>query len=291
MGAATKGAKGYVVIKSTLDLPHRPAKPRQRGITMVIDNGLPTGLFRDSLTDIADLVDFVKFGWGTAVVSRNIETKIALLGELGIGFFFGGTLFEKHLLQDRFDDFRTFCHAHGCQYVEVSNGTVALSNEEKARYVDKLSCEFTVFSEVGLKDTARSDQLTSLDWVRFVREDLDAGATLVIAEARESGRSGICHADGRLRSDVVDALLGAGISTDRLLFEAPTKDLQTSFICRVGPNVNVGNIAPADVVGLETLRLGLRSDTLKLLPGPSRGGSQTADPMSHSREMAAAPNF
>ena len=258
---------------------------------MVIDNGLPTGLFRDCMANVADLVDFVKFGWGTAVVSRNIEAKIAALAELGIGFFFGGTLFEKHLLQDRFDDFRAYCHDHGCRYVEVSNGTVALTNEEKARYVDKLSSEFTVFSEVGLKDCARSDQLTALDWVRFVREDLDAGAALVIAEARESGRSGICHADGRLRSDVVNALLGAGVSTDRLLFEAPTKDLQTSFICRVGPNVNLGNIAPADVIGVETLRLGLRSDTLTALPTQARRGSQPGAPMGHPREMAAAPNF
>ena len=250
------------MIPTALDLPARPHKPRNRGITMVIDNGLPTGLFRDYVASASDLIDYVKFGWGTAVVSRNIEAKIATLMEHGVGFFFGGTLFEKHLLQDRFDDFRAYCHDHGCAHVEVSNGTVALSNEEKAAYVHKLSHEFTVFSEVGLKDATRSAQLSPTDWVRFVKQDLDAGASLVIVEARESGRSGICHSDGRLRADVVDAILGAGIGVDRLLFEAPTKDLQTSFIRRVGPNVNLGNVAPADIIGVETLRLGLRSDTM-----------------------------
>lgn len=277
---------------SALDLPHRPAKPasgpRSRGITMVIDNGLPLGAFTDHVESTAELIDFVKFGWGTSVVSRTIEAKIAVLAHHNIGYFFGGTLFEKHLLQNRFDDFRAWCSAFGCRYVEVSNGTVALGNDEKARYVEKLAADFTVLSEVGLKDSARSEALSATDWVRFVREDLEAGARWVIAEARESGRSGICHADGRLRADVVDALLGDGISTDRLLFEAPTKDLQTSFIRRIGPNVNLGNVAPGDIIGVETLRLGLRSDTLTAAL-PSRPGGR--NPMSPTQGMAAAPNF
>ncbi|HEU5003573.1 MAG TPA: phosphosulfolactate synthase [Actinomycetota bacterium] len=282
------------MIPSALDLPYRPAKPptgpRTQGITMVIDNGLPLGAFTDHVTSTAGLIDFVKFGWGTSVVSRTIEAKVALLVEHGIGYFFGGTLFEKHVLQDRFDDFRAWCHAFACRYVEVSNGTVALANDEKARYVEKLAGEFTVLSEVGLKDAARSEALSARDWVRFVREDLEAGARWVIAEARESGRSGICHADGRLRADVLDALLGAGISTDRLLFEAPTKDLQTSFIRRIGPNANLGNVAPGDVIGVETLRLGLRSDTLTTVSPTRPGGVHTA-PMSPTQGVAAAPNF
>jgi phosphosulfolactate synthase len=277
------------MIPTALNLPHRPTKPRRRGLTMVIDNGLPTGAFTDHIESAGHLIDFVKFGWGTAVVSRNVEAKIAVLKANDIGYFFGGTLFEKHLLQDRFDDFRAYCRAHGCRYVEVSNGTVALTNDEKGRYVEKLAGEFTVFSEVGLKDAVRSEALTAPDWVRFVRDDLDAGASLVIAEARESGRSGICHADGRLRSDVVDGLLGAGISTDRLLFEAPTKDLQTSFIRRVGPNVNLGNVAPADIIGVETLRLGLRSDTLTATTATTPGGGRLS-PMAHG-DIAAAPDF
>jgi phosphosulfolactate synthase len=166
------------------------------------------------------------------------------------------------VLQDRFDEYRLFSRAWGCRVVEVSNGTVAHSNEEKASYVAKLAGEFTVFSEVGLKDTARSERMEAWDWVEYIRQDLDAGASLVIAEARESGRSGICHADGRLRHGLIDDILGSGIDPDRLLFEAPNKELQTHFVTLLGPNVNLGNIQPADVLALETLRLGLRSDTL-----------------------------
>jgi phosphosulfolactate synthase len=229
---------------------------------MVIDNGLPIGAFRDHLEATAHLVDFVKLGWGTALVTRQLAEKLAVLEELDIPFFFGGTLFEKFLSQGAFDDYRAYCLAHGCRYVEVSNGTIDLPNDEKARYVEKLSGDFLVFSEVGLKDSARSEALDAEDWVRFVRQDLEAGAHMAVTEARESGRSGICHADGGLRHEVVEAILGAGVDLGHLLFEAPTKDLQTAFIRRVGPNVNLGNIAPGDVIALETLRLGLRSDTL-----------------------------
>ena len=285
------------MLPSTLDLPSRPARPRRRGITMAIDNGIPTGLFTDYVASTAGLIDFVKFGWGTVVVSPNIGDKIAVLEDLGIGYFFGGTLFEKHLLQSRFDDFRAFCHAYGCHYVEVSNGTVALSNEEKAGYVKRLSGEFAVFSEVGLKDAARSSRMGTGDWVEYIRQDLEAGARLVIAEARESGRSGICHADGKVRADVLDGILASGVDVGRLIFEAPTKDLQASFIRRIGPNVNLGNVAPADVIGVETLLVGLRSDTLTAMetlepPVAGRAGRATARPMGHGRRhLVAAPTF
>jgi phosphosulfolactate synthase len=282
------------LVRSSLDLPFRPAKPRRTGITMVIDNGLPTAAFRDHVASTAELIDVVKFGWGTVVATPDIGPKIAALEEHGIDFFFGGTLFEKHVLQDRFDEYRAFCRAWGCRVVEVSNGTVALGNEEKAAYVGKLSGEFTVFSEVGLKDTARSERMAAWDWVEYIRQDLDAGASLVIAEARESGRSGICHADGKLRSDVLDAILGSGVDVERLLFEAPTKDLQASFIRRIGPNVNLGNVAPGDVIGVETLRLGLRSDTLTAaLPPvvPRMAAARAAHPNGNGRHLAAAPDF
>ena len=247
---------------TTLQLPPRPAKPRTSGITMVIDNGLPIGAFRDHLESAGHLIDFVKFGWGTPLVTRVLPGKLEALRDLEIPFFFGGTLFEKFVSRNAFDDFRAFCLERDCRYVEVSNGTIDLHNDEKARYVDKLAADFVVLSEVGVKDSARSDALTAEDWVSFIRQDLEAGAALVVAEARESGRSGICHADGGLRHEVVEAILGAGIPVERRVFEAPTKDLQTAFIRRMGTNVNLGNIAPGDIVALETLRLGLRSDTL-----------------------------
>jgi phosphosulfolactate synthase len=249
------------LIPGSLGLPERTPKPRRTGLTTIIDNGLPRGLFRDYLESASHLVDYVKFGWGTSLVTRQIADKLATLRELDIEFFFGGTLFEKFLSRNAFDDFRAYCHSWGCRYVEVSNGTVDLPNDEKARYVEKLSGEFDVFSEVGTKDSARSETQTVEDWLGFIHQDFEAGASYVVAEARESGRSGICHANGGLRQELVEGILSAA-DVDRLVFEAPTKDLQTWFVRRVGTNVNLGNIAPGDVLGLETLRLGLRSDTL-----------------------------
>ena len=249
---------------TTLRLPDRSSKPRDTGITSLIDSGLPLGLFRDYLDSALDLIDFVKFGWGTPVVTRQLAGKIAVANDLGIPFFFGGTLFEKYLAQASFDDYRSFCAAQGCRYVEVSNGSIDLSNDEKARYVDKLAADFLVFSEVGLKDSTRSEAMPAEDWVAAITMDLEAGARFVVAEARESGRSGICHPDGGLRQEVVEGILQAEIDSERLVFEAPTKDLQTWFVRRLGANVNLANIAPGDVLALETLRLGLRSDTLSL---------------------------
>jgi phosphosulfolactate synthase len=245
-----------------LDLPARSHKPRHRGLTMVIDNGLPTGYFADAVASAAPYVDIVKFGWGTCLVTGDLQRKIDCLHDHGIRFCFGGTLFEKAVVQDRFDAFLDFCHGWGCDLVEVSNGTIPLSNTAKAEYVRRAAAEFTVTSEVGFKDVRRSDALASWQWVESIREDLAAGASLVVTEARESGRSGICHADGRLRGDLIDGILASGIDPDLLLFEAPTKDLQAHFVAMLGADVNLGNVAPADVLGVETLRLGLRSDTL-----------------------------
>lgn len=245
-----------------LDLPARTDKPRRSGITMVIDNGLPRGYFADAVSSAAAHIDAVKFGWGTCMVTDALQEKIACLRDHGIRFWFGGTLFEKFVVQRRFDAFVDYCHGWGCTTVEVSNGTIPLSNAAKAAYVRQCAEEFEVVSEVGFKDAHRSDDLSSGEWIDSIGEDLGAGAALVIAEARESGRSGICRTDGSLRSELVDDILASGVDPDRLLFEAPTKDLQTHFVTRLGANVNLGNIAVQDVIALETLRLGLRADTL-----------------------------
>jgi phosphosulfolactate synthase len=196
------------------------------------------------------------------VVTPQLSRKIDVLDSLGIDWFFGGTLFEKHVMQARFDDYRSWCSAWGARIVEVSNGTVNMSNEEKAVYIDKLSHEFEVLSEVGHKQRERADRLTPADWAEYVSQDLDAGARLVILEAREAGTIGIADASGELRMDLLDAVLDTGVEPARLLVEAPTKALQTGLIWRLGSDANLGNIALGDVIGLETLRLGLRSDTL-----------------------------
>jgi len=247
---------------TVLQLPPRASKPRRTGLTMVIDGGIGVAHFADLISSAAEYIDFVKFGWGTAVVTSGLQAKIDVLTANGIGFYFGGTLFEKYVLQGRFDDYRKFCDAWSCRHVEVSNGTITLSNSEKASYIRKLIGDFTVISEVGYKDPGRSEQLPPRIWAEYIAEDLAAGASLVTLEARESGRSGICRPDGALRFGLVEDVLASGIGRDDLLFEAPATALQAHFITRLGPDVNLGNVAAPGVIGLETLRLGLRADTL-----------------------------
>lgn len=249
------------MIASSLRLPERSSKPRRSGITMVIDPGLPTGYFRDVVESHGELIDGVKFGWGSALATAGIEEKIDCLKANGVPFCFGGSLFEKYVRQERFDDFRQLCGDHGCEIVEVSNGTIELSNSEKASYISKLVPDFTVYSEVGYKDPVRSERLAAPRWIEFIEEDLAAGATLVITESRESGRSGTCLPDGRLRVGLIEELITVG--PEKLLFEAPTTALQAYFVERVGSEVNLGNVAASDVVSVETLRLGLRADTLE----------------------------
>jgi len=243
-------------------LPSRATKPRSTGLTMVIDGGIPLRMFADIISSTPELIDFVKFGWGTAVVTGGLQQKIDVLREHGIGFYLGGTLFEKYVMQERFDDYKRFCVELGCEHVEVSNGTVTMSNAEKASYIRKLTGDFTVVSEVGFKDPDRSEQLPPSKWIEYINEDLAAGATMVTLEARESGKSGICRPDGALRFGLIEDVLSAGVGQDRLLFEAPTTTLQTYFITRLGTDVNLGNVPASAVIGLETLRLGRRADTL-----------------------------
>jgi phosphosulfolactate synthase len=247
---------------TALRLPPRAAKPRRNGLTMVIDGGLSVAHFADLVSSAAEYIDFVKFGWGTAVVTAGLQAKIDVLAANQIGFYFGGTLFEKYVLQGQFDEYRKFCDAWSCRHIEVSNGTITLSNSEKASYIRKLTDDFTVISEVGYKDPGRSEQLPPRIWVEYIKEDLAAGATMVTLEARESGRSGICRPDGALRFGLVEDVLASGLSQDSLLFEAPSTTLQAYFVTRLGPDVNLGNVPAPGVIGLETLRLGLRADTL-----------------------------
>ena len=236
--------------------------PRQRGRTMVIDPGLFTARFEDAIDSVGEYIDLVKFGWGTALVTKDIKRKIDVLRSAGIGFYFGGTLFERFAVDGLLDDWRELCHTMGASLVEVSNGTIAMSDREKSGWVARLVGEFTVISEVGVKDSDRSEALTADDWVAAIHQDLEAGAYLVTTEARESGRSGICSRDGTPRQDIVEQILSSGVDADRLLFEAPNKELQTYFVRRLGASVNLGNVAADDVIAVETLRLGLRSDTL-----------------------------
>jgi phosphosulfolactate synthase len=250
-----------------LQLPPRTSKPRTDGLTMMVDAGLPTRQFQDVLESAAEFLDFVKFGWGTAIVTSDLQRKVDVLNDVGVDFYFGGTLFEKFVLQDRFDDFRDLCERYGAEYVEVSNGTIDLSHIEKAGYVRKLAGEFRVVSEVGFKDSERSERLAPHRWIECIHEDLEAGAFLVTLESRESGSSGICRSNGELRFGLIEEILSSDVAPAQLLFEAPSNQLQCYFVRRIGPDVNLGNIASTGLLGLETIRLGLRADTLECFEG------------------------
>lgn len=249
---------------TTLVLPQREAKPRAHGVTAVIDNGIPVRQFHDVIESMGDLLDIVKFGWGTAIVTEGLERKIAALREHQIDYYFGGTLFEKYLSQQQLDAYAAFCRRYGCRYVEISNGTINLSNAEKSRYIRAFAREFHVLSEVGYKDSDRSSTLQPAQWIAYIRQDLAAGAERVITEARESGTSGICRPNGEVRFGLIEEILASGIDANKLIFEAPNKTLQAYFIKRLGTHVNLANIAIQDIIPLETLRLGLRSDTFQL---------------------------
>lgn len=248
-----------------LMLPERTYKPRTRGLTIVLDNGVPSSYFEDMIASTGRFVDLVKFGWGTALVTDQLDRKIACLREHGVDFFFGGTLFEKYYSQRKVDAYQDYCLTHGCRFVEISNGTVGLANSDKARFISQFARDFSVLSEVGYKDSDRSLNLSPARWIEYIQEDLAAGAFKVITEARESGTSGICRPDGEVRFGLIEEIIGSRVESDDIIFEAPNKALQTYFIKRLGTNVNLANIALQDAIPLETLRLGLRSDTLLLV--------------------------
>jgi phosphosulfolactate synthase len=251
-----------------LDLPERTTKPRERGITHVLDRGLSIAEV-DGLIEVAGAsVDLVKLGWGTALATENLEPKLRRYREHGIPVVLGGTLTELAIAQGRVDRLVTWLHELGIEHVEVSDGTIVLDHDDKLALIERLTREFIVLSEVGAKDNER--YMAPYRWVEEIERELAAGAWKVIAEAREGGTAGIARPDGEVRMGLVDEIAHA-IDTDRLLFEAPRKEQQVWFVRRFGTNVNLGNIPPADVLSLETIRLGLRFDTVgafEPLPGP-----------------------
>jgi phosphosulfolactate synthase len=269
-----------------IDTPKRSAKPRGYGMTSLIDNGVPTKYFMDVIESDAHLIDIVKFGWCTALVTRDLEKKIECLVKNNVEYYFGGTLFEKALSQNKIDGLYKFLRQHNCKIMEVSDGTMTISSKDKARYISEFSKEFYVLSEVGKKDIKEADNMPISQWIDEIHHDLAAGAKKVILESRESGKSGICDAQGNLRTDLVSSITKSRFRASDAIWEAPNKMLQTSLISAIGPNVNLANIPFGDVIGLETLRLGIRSDTFNLYdstgadsksPQPNRSSFDQAD--------------
>jgi phosphosulfolactate synthase len=253
-------------------------KPRERGITHVIDRGLSLAEV-DGLLEVAGAaVDVVKLGWGTALVTGNLEAKLARYAQHEIPVVLGGTLTEVAIRQGRIDGLIAWLRELGLRHVEISDGTITLAPEVKRGLIERLSGEFVVLAEVGNKDT--DFIMAPYVWVEQIERDLDAGAWKVITEARESGTAGIYRADGEPRTGLIDEIVHA-VDPDRLVFEAPLRPQQVWLLKRFGTECNLGNIAPDDVLSLETLRLGLRSDTVERFAlgdsGASDGGSAGGD--------------
>ncbi|MGH9279217.1 MAG: phosphosulfolactate synthase [Acidimicrobiales bacterium] len=242
-----------------LDVPARSGKPRRVGLTHVLDKGMPAAQAAELLRSYARYVDVWKFGWGTAYLDEELPAKAVVLADYDVLSCLGGTLLEVAWTQGKADDLLAWAADKGVACIEVSRGAAPMTLDDKHKLIDAAARRFTVLSEVGSKSVTST--MTAADWATEVAADLDAGATWVLAEGRESGTVGIYHDDGVPRQDVVDAIVAVG-GADRIVFEAPRKDQQVWFIQRFGADVNLANIAPGEVLGLETLRLGLRADTM-----------------------------
>ena len=242
-------------------LPPRPAKPRERGVTHVIDRGLPLATLASLLDLAGPHIDFVKFGWGTAYVSRHIEAKVAACRQAGVRTCTGGTLLEIAAAQDKVAEFTHWARSLGVDTVEVSEGAVGMPAETKRELIASLASDFCVVAEVGSKDPRHP--VIPGEWVEHMVGDLEAGASFVVAEGRESGTVGLYGSGGEVRQPLVEAIC-ASVPSTRVIFEAPTRAQQAWFINRLGPEVNLGNIPPDEILSLETLRRGLRTDTVRL---------------------------
>src|SRR5213592_333145 len=243
-----------------LDLPQRPGKPGTEGLTHVIDKGLNLRDIEGMFDTGGQFVDIVKLGWGTSYVTNNLEKKIALYRSFETPVVCGGTLFEAVYGRGRLDEFKQWLIEQRFSHVEISDGTIEIPRERKLELIADFARDFTVLSEVGSKDA--DVVYAPYQWVECIKEELAAGAWKVITEGREGGTAGIYRPTGEMRTGLIDEIVH-DVEPGDLLFEAPTKSSQAAFIKQFGPSVNLGNIPPEEVLSLETLRLGLRGDTLK----------------------------
>ncbi len=239
-------------------LPTRTAKPRKDGVTMVMDKGISLRQAEDFISTSADYVDFVKLGFGTSVISKNVKEKINLYKSAGIKVYVGGTLFEAFVVRNQFAQYIEYIQELGLDAAEVSDGSIELNHDKKCEYINILSKNFTVLSEVGSKEEGII--IHPARWISMMQKELDAGATKVIAEARESGTVGIFHKNGSAHTVLINRIVSK-VKAENIIWETPQKGQQVYFLKLFGSNVNVGNIAVDDVIPLETLRLGLRGDT------------------------------
>jgi len=249
-------------------IPERGSRPRNNGVTMVMDKGLSLREAQDLIDGSGDLIDIIKLGFGTSFVTPNLKEKIKLYQNAGMKVYPGGTLFEAFLVRDMFDEFRNVVKDLGLDTVEVSDGSINLDHDLKLKYISELAKDFTVLSEVGSKEEGII--ISPGKWISMMNSELEAGSWMVIAEARESGNVGIYRPNGSAHSMLVNMIRNK-VPDERILWEAPQKSQQVWFIKMIGANVNLGNIAPNEVIPLECLRLGLRGDTFfQFLPESQR---------------------
>ncbi len=244
-----------------LNLPHIPertSKPRQNGVNMIMDKALSTRAAEDMVSVSGDYIDLVKLGFGTSYFTNNTKEKIKIYHEAGIDVYLGGTLFEAFYVRGKLDEYKRFIDHLGLNTLEVSDGSIVLEHDEKCELISDLSKDFKVLSEVGSKE--EGILIAPAKWISMMQTELEAGSWKVIAEARESGNVGIYRPNGSAHTILVNKIL-AKVDGDRILWEAPKKPQQVWFIKLLGHNVNLVNIAPNDVIPLETLRAGLRGDT------------------------------
>ncbi len=239
-------------------LPERTNKPRKAGINMIMDKGLSLREAEDFVSVSCGLTDFVKLGFGTSLVTPGVKEKIKVYQKSGIKVYAGGTLFEAFLIRDQFDEYRSYISGLGLDSVEISDGSMLIGHDEKCEYISKLAKDFTVLSEVGSKEAGIL--ISPHRWTKMMVTELNAGSFKVIAEARESGNVGIYRPSGKAHTSLIHKILSE-VDQDQIIWEAPLKSQQVWFIQHFGANVNLGNIAPNEVIPLETLRLGLRGDT------------------------------
>lgn len=243
------------------NLPERTEKPRRNGLTMVMDKGMGLNDVRDFLSVAAPYVDIVKLGFGTAFVTKNLQEKIDIYQDAGVPVYFGGTLFEAFLIRGQFDDYLKVVQDYKLSYVEVSDGSITIPHAEKCGYIEKLAKHVTVLSEVGSKDA--TNIMAPYQWIELMRAELEAGSQYVIAEAREAGNVGIYRDSGEVRQGLVQEIL-TQIPSEKIIWEAPQKAQQVYFLQLLGSNVNLGNLAPAEILSLESMRFGLRGDTFHM---------------------------
>lgn len=240
------------------NIPERTEKPRIYGYTMAMDKGLSVREAEDFVSMAHEYVDVVKLGWATSFVTPHLGEKIKVYHEAGIPVYFGGTLFEAFVVRGQFDDYLKALDKYGLSYAEVSDGSIELNHQKKCELIHEMSKHFTVLSEVGSKDAEKI--MPPYKWIELMQAELEAGAWKVIGEARESGNVGLFRSTGEVRSGLVEEIL-TKIPFEKIIWEAPQKEQQVWFIKLLGTNVNLGNIAPHEIIALETTRLGLRGDT------------------------------